>query len=220
MIVSVDAASAATCLSTSTSWAGQQINIDNLDSSSFTTGYGGSGVLTVAYDKTSAPAPPFAHAGYATVTPLGGELAGFITLEMDASVVGQQTTITFTFSNAVRFLNFRLLDVDLAIGNWTDQVALITTLAGAPVLLSPANITFNPVFVAHTVVGNSDVFTGIFDPSGSGGGVPNILTDANVGVSYPGLVDQVVITYTAFGGAPNPAFQQVGITDLAFCSGV
>lgn len=217
-IISVDAASAATCVTESTSWSSQQINIDALDTSSFTVGYGSGGVLTVEYDKTTAPAPPVAHAGYASVTPLGNQTADFITLEMDAATVGEETTLTFTFSDPVEFLTFSLLDVDLGLGNWQDEVDLTVTLAGVPVLLAPGDATFNPVFVDHTVVGTSDVFTGIFDPSGTGSGVPNNSTDANVLVTYPGLVDQVVITYVAAGGGPNPAPQQVGITDLIFCS--
>jgi len=217
-ILSVDAASAATCSSETLAWSTQEVNVDNLDSSSFTVNYGTSGVLTVAYDETTPPAPPTADAGYATVTPLGGETADFITLEMDASAAGELVTLTFSFSTDVRFLTFTLLDIDLGTGNWQDEVTLSASLAGSPVTLTPADITFNPVFVSSTVVGTDNRFTGIFDPSGVGTGVPNNTTDANVSVTYPTDVDTVTITYRALAAAVDPQPQQVGVGSLTFCA--
>jgi hypothetical protein len=217
-ILSVDAASAATCVSQTLAWSTQEVNVDNLDTSSFTVNYGTGGVLTVDYDDTTAPAPPTATPGYATVTPLGGETADFITLEMDASATGQLVTLTFDFSTAVRFLTFTLLDVDLGTGNWQDEVTLSASLLGSPVTLAPGDITFNSTFVSSTVVGTDNRFTGILDPSGVGTGVPNNTTDANVSVTYPTLVDSVTITYRAVGGGPDPQPQQVGVGSLTFCA--
>ena len=216
-ILSVDAASAATCSSQTLAWSTQETNVDNLDSSSFTVNYGSGGVLTVAYNKTAPPAPPTAHAGYATVTPLGAATADFITLEMDASAANQQTTLTLTFTTPVRFLTFTLLDVDLGTGNWQDQVRLAATLGATPVTLAPGDITVNGSFVSSTVVGTENVFTGINDPN-AGGGVDNNTTDANVSVTYPTNVTQVVITYRALGAAADPQPQQVGVGTLVFCA--
>lgn len=217
-ILTVDAASAATCMVETVLWSDFSIDVDNLDTSSFSVPYAASDTLTIAYDETTPPAPPTADAGYATVSPLGGVISSFITLEMDASTGGQQVSITFTFTTPVRDLNFTLLDVDLGSGNWQDRVVLTATESGSPVLIGAGDFTLNPLFVSHAVVGSTDQFTGILDPSGVGTGVPNFDTDANVEVTYAALVDTLVITYIAMPEAVDPALQQIGITDFTFCS--
>lgn len=218
-ILSVDAAAAATvqCIPEVVSWTPFAVDIDDLENDPAQVPYGASGTLTLTFDGTTAPAPASSLAGYADVDPLGNE-SDNITLGMTATTAGDQVTLILDFDVPVLYLDLTLLDVDLGSGNWQDSIEVAAFDGVTPVAITAGMYTFNPTFVSATPSAPTVTFTGISDPSGTGSGVPNTSTNANVALSLVGPITQVVLTYIAGTLTPaTPQPQQIGIGPLTVC---
>ncbi len=224
-ILSAPAQALGSCAPAGLGWSNFEIDIDNLTPapSNFNAFIGASSTANVAFD-TSGIGAGSASTAFAVPSPLGADTGSFLVLNLLAAAPGDSCSLTITFSNPVSFLNFTLLDIDLGLANWQDQLDVTSSYLGVPVALAPGEAVFNPTFVSQAELPApgptkvTDQFTGIFDPSGTGAGVPNNTSSANVGVGYNNVkIDKVVITYRAGPLVATPQPQQIGITDFAFC---
>ncbi len=224
-ILSAPAQALGSCAPARLTWSDWEIDIDNLTPapSSFGAAIGASSTATVSF-STSGIGSGAATTAYAAPSPLGAETTSFIVLNLLAAAPGDSCSLTISFSNPVSYLNFTLLDIDLGLGNWQDQVDVTSSYLGSPVVLAPGEATFNGVLVSQAELPApgptkvTDQFTGILDPSGTGAGVPNNTASANVALGYSNVkIDQVVLTYRAGPTIATPQPQQIGIADFVFC---
>ncbi len=215
------AAQSAACIPDGLPWSDFDVDVDNLDTTSFDAPLASGGVVNVAFSDAGIGAG-VATAGYATVAPLGAVGTSFVVLEMNASVPGEFCELVLTFSDPVEQLAFTLLDLDRGLGNWQDVVLLEATYLGNAVTLNPADYGFDNTLIQHDDVPlippkTGDQFTAITDQSGIGNGTANTVPDANVSINYPGTLDTLTIRYLAGPLQANPQPQQIGIGDLTFC---
>ncbi len=217
-ILSAPAASAATCQPASMSFDANQQTLGTIQNGGTTfVPFGATEQIQVTFDNTTGLSP--GATGTFDVNqpvPLGAVFNDFGSLNMTGQSVNDFVELSFAFSIPVDSLTVTLLDVDLGeaiigpVNFWTDQATVTGTLAAAPVAIGSAS--FNATFVSQTSPG---VFEGIFDPSGTGAGVPNTDPSANVTIQYNAPIDNLVIRYTALG--PGVEDQQIGVAFLDFC---
>lgn len=224
-LISTQAAAAQSpvCTPDGITWSDFEIDVDALPTTSFDAPLAPGGTVDVAFNDAGIGSGT-ATAAYASVAPLGGVFTSFVVLEMDASAPGEFCELVLTFSSPVEAASFTLLDVDLGLGNWQDQVLLEATLAGSPVTLGLADWTANATYIQHDddppfpAPKTGDLFTAILDPSGIGDGTDNTVSTANVAVTYVGQIDTLTIRYLAGPDEATPQPQQIGIGDFTFCS--
>jgi len=215
-ILSATAASAATCQPASMDFTANAVSLATIKNGGTTSvPFGPSGSIDVTFDTTGLTSGT-GEFDVDQPIPLGAAFADFGSLNMTGQSVGDFVELSFLFSTPVSNLTVTLLDVDLGeslvgpINFWTDR-AQVTALNGAsPVAISAS--TRNVTFVSNPSAG---VFQGIFDPSGTGAGVPNTDPDANVKIDYVAPLDLLTIRYIAQG--PGVEDQQIGVAFLDFC---
>lgn len=222
-LLTVDAAAAATCEPFAVAWGDFESSINALSASPFPVGVGAHWQLDVSYSNAGMTGGGVDQVGYALTTPLGGETANFIEMQLHPNnppdsdgAAGEYTELTFVFTDTidsllapVQGLSFTLLDIDLSTGDWEDDVQLYASLGGVPVLLGPTDFTIvDNTVVAHGVGPTYDEFIAIDGPVANGG------TAGNVAIAYSSNVDTLTIRYTANSGIQA---QQIGITGLTGC---
>jgi len=215
-ILSINAASAATCQPASMDFTLNALSLSTIQNGGTTTvPFGATGSIDVTFE----PSGLSTGVGQFDVdqpTPLGGAFADFGSLNMTGQSLNDFVELSFLFSSPVDLLTVTLLDVDLGetlvgpVNFWTDR-AQVTALNGVtPVPIGAS--TFNATFVDQPSAG---VYEGIFDPSGTGAGVPNTSTDANIQINFLTPLDLLTIRYIAAG--PGVEDQQIGVAFLDFC---
>jgi hypothetical protein len=223
LTIDVAGAGAATCSPFTVDWSAFAASVDALEATGFPVPVGGHWQLDVSYDDSGMAAGGTDEVGFALSSPLGGETTGFVELQLhpgnppDADgAAGEFTELTLAFTDTndslpapVQGLSFTLLDIDLSTGEWQDDVQLVATLGGAPVLLAPGDATIvDPGVVVAGGGPTFDSFTAVDGP------VDNSTTNGNVAISYSSPLDTLVIRFTALAGIQA---QQIGITGLTGC---
>jgi hypothetical protein len=225
-ILTFDAAAAqGTCVPFSVDWADHETSINDLASNPFPVAVDIQWQLDVSYSNAGMTSGGQDAVGYALSAPLGGQTSDFIEMQLhpnnpdpggDTGADGEYTELTFVFTDTltaalapVQDLSFTLLDIDFSAGDWQDDVQLYASLNGTPVLLAPGDYTIvNNTVVSASVGPTYDEFTGVDGP------VPNIDTDGNVQITYSGLIDTLVVRFTALSGIQA---EQIGISGLTGC---
>lgn len=227
-ILSVDAASAATCLASAVNWGENQSTIDTINdfpaAYPFTLPVNGSTTVDVDFVPI---APLTTTVGFIVpVFPLdAAPTTSFIELATSdadpAPAPGTIAELSLTFSTPLRYLSFSLLDVDRGQGFWQDEVELLPTLGGSSITPAQATFTLHSGTITHTAIAGGDRFVATTDPSGTGAGAPNNSDIGKIDVEYSfaQLLDKLVIRYLAGPDESSPLrAQQIGVTNFTACA--
>jgi hypothetical protein len=111
--------------------------------------------------------------------------------------------ITITFSPAISDVVFNVLDIDLAVGAWTDRVGVEAFLGATPV-----TVTSTPLGTGTTLTGTNQ-YTGNTPTTNA--------NDDNSDVEFvvSGLFDTLVITYSRVGTLTS---QGIGLSGFSWCA--
>jgi hypothetical protein len=126
----------------------------------------------------------------------------YIKLAMPTTAAqGDTVSITLTLTRAVRNLTFTLTNVDKTAGQWVDQV--VASPAAFGVLSRGANVAGSGT--------TADPFTGKADKA-----VTSKDASGDVIVTWPGLVQQVTVSYTAGIAQTSKSTQYVGVGGFSY----
>lgn len=143
---------------------------------------------------------------------IGGLVDPFFLLQVDANGLGRQVSTTWTFSEPVSGLTFRIDGIDKGSFSspagpfvYTDVVTVTGALGAATVLPSLTPVPVAPTPASFSVAGNVATGTALAGTGSSGG---------NCLVTFPAAVTSLTITYRP--GQAGSGWQFIGVRDLAF----